>query len=76
MSKSEYRSFFAICRPFIKFNFYLKQLHISAATFSRFMNYEDGRYDGFISIVRLDELYQQVYNSCSAIVDIVDRKVA
>ena len=76
MTKNEYRSFFALCKPFIKFNFFLKQLHISNATFSRFLNYDDGRYDGFISAVRLDELYREVYNSCSAIKDIVDQKVA
>lgn len=75
MTKDEYRKFFAYCMKFIKMYPFLKDLHISQATFSRFLNYP-GQYDMFISVGKLDSLYEAIYNSCSMVCDLHDEKIA
>lgn len=58
MSKNEFRTFFAKCKPFIKMNYFLKRAGITSAAFSLFMRGEEHNY--CLSIERLNGLYDDL----------------
>ena len=54
MTKSEYRRYFAQCKSFIKFKYFLKECNINESCFSKFM--QDELFDYQISIAKLEQL--------------------
>nr|DAU21671.1 MAG TPA: hypothetical protein [Inoviridae sp.] len=55
MTKAEYREYFAECKPFIKFKYFLKKCNIPESSFSKFM--QDDLFDYQISLNKLNQLY-------------------
>lgn len=55
LTKSDYRSYFARCKKYIKFNSFLKDLGINQSAFSKFM--KDDLFDYELSAEKLDLLY-------------------
>ncbi len=66
MTKSEYRRYFAKCRSFIKFKYFLKQCNIPESSFSKFM--QDSLFDYQISIIKLEQLYNLLNITLSEII--------
>lgn len=58
MTKNEYRQFFANVQPFIKINYFLKQLKINHSNYCMFMKGDD--WNRFLSIDKLDSLYKAI----------------
>lgn len=65
MTKSEYREYFAQCKDFIKFNYFLKQCDICQPAFSKFMI--NDYFDYQVSIEKLDCLYRLIKQSVNNI---------
>lgn len=55
MSKNEFRTFFAQCKPFLKFKYFLHLADIDPANFSRFMKGNEWDYE--MSLDSLNKLY-------------------
>lgn len=58
MTKNDYREFFANVQPFIKINYFLKQLKINSANYYMFMKGDD--WNRFLSIDKLEALYNAI----------------
>ena len=58
MTKNDYREFFANVQPFIKINYFLKQLKINSANYYMFMKGDD--WNRFLSIDKLEALYKAI----------------
>ena len=55
MTKNEFRSFFAQCKPFLKIKYFLNLADISPVNFSRFMKGSEWDYE--MSLESLNKLY-------------------
>ena len=55
LTKSDYRSYFAKCKKYIKFNSFLKDLGINQSAFSKFM--KDDLFDYELAAEKLNLLY-------------------
>lgn len=60
MSKSDYRSFFANVKPFIKLNYFCKVCGVHPVNLSRFMKGSEWDYE--ISDEKLQDLYLSICN--------------
>lgn len=65
ITKSEYRSFFAQCKPFLRIAYFLKRNGLAASTFSLFM--KGSEFDYMISLDRLHMLYNDICNTVAKI---------
>ena len=65
MSKDDYYSFFAECKPYIKFNTFLKECGISSSAFSKFLKGKQFYYE--ISEDKLKRLYDDITEFCNKI---------
>lgn len=81
LNKKDCKQFLRICKEcdIIKFNSILKQYNISQPAISRFINSSD--YDDFVSLDKVIELCNVIYNSTGFINDmyreiILDEKIA
>ena len=66
MTKAEYREYFAQCKPYIKFNYFIKECNISQSSFSKFM--KDPLFDYVLSINSLDKVYSMIKDCVNKIV--------
>ena len=75
MTKAEAKQFLRICKNtnFIKMNPYLVRSGISSSAISKFILYDD--YDDFIGLPKLEQLCNEIYNSCGFIVDMYKENV-
>lgn len=62
MSKSDYRSFFAQCKPYIKLSRFANMAGIHKSTLSLFM--KSDAYDYCISLDRLCKMYTLIVTWC------------
>lgn len=58
MTKNDYREFFVQCKPFIRFNYFLRKCRISPVNFSRFLKGNEWNYE--ISLDKLRILYEEI----------------
>lgn len=65
MSKSDYRSFFAQCKPYIKLSKFADMAGIHKSTLSLFM--KGAAYDYCISVNRLAKMYDLICTWCDNI---------
>lgn len=61
MTKNDYRTFFAQCKPFIRFRFFLDLAKISPVNFSRFMRGDEWDYE--VSLDKLNVLYHCILDT-------------
>lgn len=55
MTKEQYRKYFLDCKKYLKFSSILKEVGVSDANFSHFLN----NADSIISLNKLDEIYKK-----------------